>query len=126
MYSPPRHNLQIEDYLNLLQSFYGKFILGGDFNSKNTYWGSRLTNTKGSELYHVIKRHNCEIHTTVKPTYWPTDRNKIDFFVSRNLSSSFMDVNEEFHLDSDHSQIVLKLSETITKKKNKIQLSRKN
>ena len=45
-YSPPRHNLQIEDYLNLLQSFSGKFIFGGDFNSKNTHWGSRLTNPK--------------------------------------------------------------------------------
>jgi hypothetical protein len=59
MYSPPRYNLQIEGYLNLLESFSGKFIIGEDFNSKNTHWGSRLSNTKGSELYHAIKRHNC-------------------------------------------------------------------
>ena len=26
--SPPRHNLKREDYLNLVQSFAGKFILG--------------------------------------------------------------------------------------------------
>jgi len=65
--SPPRHNLKREDYLNLLQSFSGKFILGGDFNSKNTHWGSRLTNKKGSELYHAINRHNCEVHATGKP-----------------------------------------------------------
>ena len=50
IYSPPRHNLKREDYLNFLQRFTGKFIIG-DFNSKHTYWGSRLTNTKGSELY---------------------------------------------------------------------------
>ena len=84
-----------------------------------------MTNSIGSELYQVIKRHNCEIHTTGKPTYWPTGRNKVDFFVSRNLSSSFRDVNEEFHLDSDHSQIVLRLSETIIKKEQNSTLSKK-
>jgi hypothetical protein len=115
MYSPPRYNLQIEDYLNLLQRFSGKFILGGDFNTKNTHCGSPMTNIKGRELDHAIKRQNREIHTTGKPTYWPTGKNKIDFLVSRNLSSSFMDVNEEFHMDSDRSQIVLRLSETIEK-----------
>jgi len=88
----------------------------------NTHWVSRLTNTKGSELYHVIKRCNCEVHTAGKLTYWPTDKNKIpdliDFFVPRNLSSSFIDVIEEFDLDSDHSPIVLTLSETIKKEQN--------
>jgi hypothetical protein len=84
---------------------------------------------KGSELYHANKRHNREEHTTGKPTYWPTDRNKIPdliyFFVFRNVSSTFMDVNEEFDPDSDHSPIVLTFSETVIEKKNKIQLSRK-
>jgi hypothetical protein len=36
--------------------------------------------------------------------------------VSKNLSSSFTDVTEEFDLDSDHSPIVLTLSETVIKK----------
>jgi exonuclease III len=43
LYSPLRHNLKRGGYLNLLQRFAGKFIIGRDFNSKNTYWGSRLT-----------------------------------------------------------------------------------
>ena len=121
IYSLLRHNVKREDYLNLPQSFSAKFILGGDFNCQNTHWGSRLTTTKGSEPYHAIKRHNCEVHTTGKPTYWPTDRNKkpdlINFFVSRNLSSSFTDVTEEIDLDSAHSPIFLTLSETIIKKR---------
>ena len=120
IYSPPRHNLKKEDYLILVRSFSGKFIFGGDFNSKNTHWGSRLTNTKGSEIQHAIKMRKCEVHTTGKPTYWPTDGNKvpdlIGFFVSRNLSPRFMGVNEEFDMDSVHSPIVLMLSETINKK----------
>jgi exonuclease III len=55
VYSPPRHNLKRGDYLSLLQSFPGKFIIGGDFNSKHTSWGSRLTNTKGNELYQAVQ-----------------------------------------------------------------------
>ena len=37
IYSPARHNLKRRDYLNLLQRFTGSFIIGGDFNCKNTY-----------------------------------------------------------------------------------------
>ena len=120
LYSPPRHNLKREDYVNLLQRFFGKFIIGGDFNSKHTYWGSRLTNTKGSALYQAIEGYHYEVHSTGKPTYWQTDINKIpyliDFFVSKHLSRNFIDVTEEFDLNSDHSPIVLTLSETIIKK----------
>jgi len=123
LYSPPRHNLTREDYLNLLQRFSGKFIIGVDFNSKHTYLGSRLTNTKGSALYQAIKGYHYEVHSTGKPTYWPTDTNKIpdliDFFVYKHLSPSFIDVTEEFDLNSDHSPIVLTLSETIIKKRQK-------
>jgi hypothetical protein len=54
---------KMRDYLTLLHSFTGKFIIG-DFNSKNTYWGSRLTNAKGSELYQAIRENHCEVHTT--------------------------------------------------------------
>jgi hypothetical protein len=39
LYSPLRHNLKRGDYLNLLQRFASKFMIEGDFNSKNTYWG---------------------------------------------------------------------------------------
>jgi hypothetical protein len=45
IYPSPRHNRKCGDYLSLLQSFPGKFIIGGDFNSKHTSWGSRLTDS---------------------------------------------------------------------------------
>jgi hypothetical protein len=120
IYSPLRHNLKRGDYLTFLQSFTGKFIIGGDFNSKNTHWGSRLRTTKGSEFYQAVKGYHCDVHTTGRPKYWPTDVNKVpdllEFFVSKNLSSSFIYVTEEFDLDSDHSPIVLTLNETAIKK----------
>ena len=49
----------------------------------------------------------------------------IDFFVSRNISSSFMGVNEEFDPDSDHSPIVLTFSDTMTEKEQNPTLSKK-
>jgi len=49
----------------------------------------------------------------------------IDFFVSRNLSSRFTRVNEEFDIDSEHSPIVLMLSETVIKKEQNPTLSNK-
>lgn len=36
-------------------------------------------------------------------------------YISKNVSSRYIEVDEEFDLDSDHSPIVLTLSETITK-----------
>jgi exonuclease III len=120
IYSPTRHNLKRGDYLSLLRRFPGNFIIGGDFNSKQTSWGSRLTNTKGNELFQAIQEYRCDVHTTGKTTYWSTDLNKlsdfIDFFVSKNLSPGSLDVTEDFDLESDHSPIVLTFSATLIKK----------
>jgi hypothetical protein len=52
------------------------FIIGGDFNAKHTHWGSRLITTKGRELYKAVADTGCEIVSTGKPTYWPTDQKK--------------------------------------------------
>jgi cell division protein ZapA (FtsZ GTPase activity inhibitor) len=60
------------------------------------------------------------VTSTLRENQHTTDTNKVpeltDLFVSRNLSSSFIDVTEEFDLVSDHSPIALTLSETIIKK----------
>lgn len=39
VYSPPRHRIETEDYQEFLQTFEGRFIIGGDLNAKNTRWG---------------------------------------------------------------------------------------
>lgn len=94
--------------------------MGGDFNAKNTYWGSRLTTTKGKELLNAIKEYGCETLSTGKPTYWPTDPEKIpdliDFFITKNISSNYMKMEESYELNSDHSPILLTLSDNIIEK----------
>jgi hypothetical protein len=49
IYCPPRHNQRKESYLNVLNKLGNKYVIGGDYNAKNTLWGSRLTTTKGKD-----------------------------------------------------------------------------
>lgn len=120
VYIPPKHNLKKADYHNILTHMGERFLIGGDFNAKHTSWGSRLDNTKGRELHAAIQDLGCNVHSTGKPTYWPTDRNKIpdllDFFISRKIATNFISVADNYDLDSDHSAIILTLSEKVIKK----------
>jgi hypothetical protein len=67
------------------------FIIGGDFSAKNTHWSSRLITTNGRELYKAAADSGCEIVSTGKPMYWPTDPKRtpdlLDFFVVKNISN---------------------------------------
>lgn len=128
-YCPPRYSLKKNQYIDFLSKQGNKFIIGGDFNAKNTYWGSRLTTTKGKELLEAIKEYKCEALSTGKPTYWPTDPNKIpdliDFFITKNISANFLQIEEGWDMNSDHSPIILTLSENIIKKESNPTLTNK-
>ena len=50
IYCPPKHAIKKYKYLEFLGTLGNRFIVGGDFNAKNTHWGSRLTTPKGREL----------------------------------------------------------------------------
>lgn len=47
VYCSPSYRIQKNDFKSLLDIFHNRFIAGGDFNAKNKYWGSGLTNTRG-------------------------------------------------------------------------------
>jgi hypothetical protein len=68
----------------------------------------------------AINSINGNIHTTGRPTYWPTDRNKIpdviDFYISKNVQMHYMKIEDSYDLDLDHSPIILTLSDNIIKK----------
>ena len=49
VYCPPKHNLKKELFQTFFQTLGPRFIAGGNYNSKHTVWGSRLTTTKGRE-----------------------------------------------------------------------------
>jgi len=120
IYCPPKHQLKKYEYLEFLGHLGKRFIVGGDFNAKNTHWGSRLTTTKGRELLRAIQEARCEALSTGKPTYWPTDPGKIpdliDFFIIKNIPANYLQIEESHDLNSDHSPILLILSEKIVQK----------
>lgn len=122
VYCRPKHMLKKNQYLEFLKKQGNRFIIGGDFNAKNIYWGSRLTTTKGKELLEAIKEYGCQPLSTGKPTYWPTDLNKIpdliDFYVIKNIPANFLQMEEGWDMNSDHSPIILTFCENIIRKEN--------
>ena len=63
---------------------------------------------------------NVDFLSTGKPTYWPSDRAKtpdlVDFFVAKGVPKNFTKVEESFDLSSDHSPVILSISERLIKK----------
>jgi hypothetical protein len=76
VYCPPKHNLKAKQFEKCFHTLGKNFIAGGDYNSKNTVWSSRLT-TKGREIEKVLGANNYTSLSTGSPTYWPSDVNKI-------------------------------------------------
>lgn len=117
-YCPPGHTITKTQFLQVFDKLGDKFILGGDFNVKHTAWGSRLiTPTKGKELLTAINEGKCGFHSSGKPTYWPTDTNKvpdlIDFFISRGINNNCTFTEGLDDLSSDHTPVLLTLSATV-------------
>jgi hypothetical protein len=90
LYCPPRYSI----YANEFKTMNSRFIIGSEFNAKHTHWGSRLITTKGRELYKAAADTGCEIASTGKPTYWPTDPKKlpdlINFFVVKIFQQTIL------------------------------------
>lgn len=129
IYCPPRHNLKKEHYEELFKSLGPHFIIGGDFNAKNIYWGSRITTPKGRELFTAGRMAKCEFHSGGSPTYWPTDLSKlpdtIDFYVTKGVSDNYIHIENNEGLTSDHSPVIMTLSETVIQKVNPVRLTNK-
>jgi hypothetical protein len=90
-----------------------RLFIGGDFIAEHTHWGSRL--------YKAAADTGCEIVSSGKPTYWPTDKKKtlpdlLDFFVVKNISTNYIKIKEGLDMNSDHSSICLTVSDKIIAK----------
>jgi hypothetical protein len=89
-YCPPRHNLKEEHFKAFFQTLGPRFLAGGgDFNSKHTLWGSRLTTTKGCELAKLLQANNYSFLSTGSPTYWPTNTKKHRIFWTSSLPTVY-------------------------------------
>ncbi|XP_014484751.1 PREDICTED: RNA-directed DNA polymerase from mobile element jockey-like [Dinoponera quadriceps] len=122
VYSLPRHNIQQNEYIEFLQTLENSFIVGGDFNAKHTYWCSRYSSSKGKALFQAGKMLKCDFLSSGSSSYWPADTNKfpdvIDFFVTKGLSTNYINVVTCLDLSSDHTPVILILYDTIVCKEN--------
>ena len=132
VYCPPRHNNEYDDYERFFTTLGNRFIAGGDYNAKNTIWGSRLTTTKGCELHRVILHNNLNYLSTRQPTYWPTATNKLpdllDFCLTKGIDTRKPTVESSLELTSDHTPILITMFAHIQGKPKKPSLytNRKN
>ena len=88
-----------------------KYIAAGDYNSKHTLWGSRITTPRGRTLEKYIRNNNLNILSTGRSTYWPTDLSKIphllDFAVTKGLNTNKIKVTPSLVLSSDHTPVII-------------------
>ena len=68
VYCPPRLNIKEQQFAEFFSTLGSKFLAGGDYNSKNTLWGSRITTIKGRELRKVMENNKYSFITTATPT----------------------------------------------------------
>jgi hypothetical protein len=118
VYCPPKHNIKKEQFWYFFSTLGQRFLAGGDYNSKNVLWGSRLTNTKGKELAKPVQDNNYSYISSGTPTYWPTDPAKIpdllDFFVTKGISPRYTNIVPSFDQSSDRTPIIATINSSVT------------
>jgi len=73
VYSTPKNTLKKDHYALFFSTLGPRFMAGGDYNSKHTACGSRITTTKGRESFSLLQENNCSCLSTGNTTYWTTD-----------------------------------------------------
>lgn len=130
IYCPPRSKIDKNDFKDLFNALGPKFIIGGDFNSKHSFWGSRCISTKGRQLYKAGIECNVEFFSSGKPTYWPTDTAKtpdlVDFFIARGMNRKYMTVDDNFDFSTDHSAVILTINSNVIEKEKPLILTNNN
>ncbi|CAG9122199.1 unnamed protein product [Plutella xylostella] len=123
IYCPPKHKITATKFNNFFGTLGGRYIVGGDWNAKNTFWGSRLTVTRGRELKKSLDHIGLRVLTTCQPTYWPTDPNKLpdllDFFIYKGLQSYYYKIESNFDSTSDHTSVITTMSITVIERSKK-------
>lgn len=122
IYCPPRHSIKSEKFSEFFNTLGNRFLAGGDYNSKHSFWGSRLINPKGRQLYLTLQKNKLDYLSTGEPTYWPTDPNKlpdlVDFCIVKGIPTNQCRATSSLDLSSDHSPVIISVSTTIQQTSN--------
>jgi len=111
LYQSPSKPLEGNDFDTIIGlSLIGKFIFGGDLNSKHRLWNSRLTNTRGRRLLEHADRNNYSISAPDSPTHYPSRLNALPDVLDIFLHHTSLNVSDVVTLDelnSDHNPVLL-------------------
>lgn len=114
---PPRHTVRCSDYEGFFHTLGVRFIVGGDFNAKHPWWGSRLINPKGRELYKCLINQSLSVLSTGSPTHWPSDPHKnpdlLDFIVYKGIPNHKLEIRSSNELSSDHTPVLVNLNVSV-------------
>lgn len=114
IYCPPRHSIKEDQFCHFYRTLGPRFLAAGDYNAKHTIWGSRLISPKGRELFKAMTKLKLSHISSGSPTYWPSDLKKIpdviDFCVTKGVANHLVNAESCLDLSSDHSPIILTLS----------------
>lgn len=92
------------------------FILGGDFNSRHSFWNDSVENTNGRRLYDWIIDESINFDFSVIPTTEPThDFSYLDFYFASNCLLHKLSATAVIDGISDHQAVVMNLSSKIDK-----------
>ena len=69
IYLPPSLPIDIKNLDHLIDQLPKTFILMGDYNSHNTFWGCKDTNDKGRNIEDFITRHDLVLLNDKNSTY---------------------------------------------------------
>ncbi|KAL4085043.1 hypothetical protein QTP88_027881 [Uroleucon formosanum] len=114
IYSPPRHNMNFQNYVEYFTTLSHNCIMGGDYNAKHHSWGCRTNNPRGNVLHNFITQKGFKALAPPGPTYWPTSLRKkpdiLDIFVSNTPSNIYYTTSNLLEPSSDHSAALLTVS----------------
>jgi hypothetical protein len=77
VYLPPKPTVKHDQLAAFYNTLGHRFIVGGDYNAKDTAWGSRFISPHGREVLKTMEQLNLSHISTGDPTYWPSDYKKL-------------------------------------------------
>jgi hypothetical protein len=120
IYLPPKPTVKHGQLAAFYNNLGHRFITGGDYNAKDTAWGSRLISPCGREVLKTMEQLNLNHISAREPTYWPSNCKKLhdllDFCITKCIPRDSALPTSCFDLSSDHSPVLITLNPSVLNK----------
>lgn len=113
LYIPNSHFLQKSEITDLIKELPKPYIIMGDFNSHNTLWGSKTTDTRGKMIENTLNDLNLILLNSTQPTHHNISNgsfSSIDLSICEPSLADHLEWNvlEELY-SSDHFPITINI-----------------